>query len=85
MAYEEWDIKQYIAYRKACGNTISNVAVAKAIRLNHRTPGIKKVEKYGGTYLLHVDLEELNNYLVTIKKPIKLQTKKQNGKKHKAY
>lgn len=68
-------VAEYVAYRKKKHNSITPQAVAKAIRLKHRTPGIVKVEMYGGTYVLHVDLEELDGYLVCIKKPVKLQTK----------
>jgi hypothetical protein len=66
-------ILDYVEYRKKKGNVISNIAVAKAIRMKHRTPGIKSFEFIGRTYLLYVDLTELDNYLVTIKKPIKLR------------
>lgn len=69
-------VADYVAYRKTKGNNITCQAVTKAIREKHRTPGIKRTEKYGGTYILHVDLLELDNYLVVIKKPIKLQAKK---------
>lgn len=74
MALQRMSIKDYVEYRKRheYSNEITCIAVAKAIRMGHRTPGIKAHEKYGGTYLLYVDLAELDQYLVTIKKPITL-------------
>lgn len=72
---EKMSIADYVAYRKRKKNKITGQAVCKAIRMGHRTPGIKKAEMYGGTYVLDVDLVELNTYLVYIKKPINLQTK----------
>jgi hypothetical protein len=41
--------KEYASKRR-----ISLSAVTKAIRLKHRLPGIRKVEKYGRFYLLTV-------------------------------
>lgn len=73
MAPKRMTIKEYVDYRKTKKNTISRIAVAKAIRMGHRTPGIKNHEKIGKTYLLYVDLLELDSFLVTIKKPIKLR------------
>lgn len=72
MALQRMTIKDYIDYRKTKGNVISSVAVAKAIRLGHRTPGIKTREKIGKTWLLYVDVIELDEFLVCIKKPFKL-------------
>lgn len=72
MATNRMTIRDYIEYRWSKGNIISNVAVAKALRMGHRTPGIKTFEKIGKTYLLYVNLEELDAYLVSINKPIKL-------------
>lgn len=66
-------VTEYVAYRKKRNNSITPQGVTKAIRLKHNTPGIKKYEMYGGTYVLHVDLEELDNYLVVLKKRSKLQ------------
>lgn len=65
-------IKDYVDYRKNKRNTISRIAVAKAIRMGHRTPGIKAREKIGKTWLLYVDTAELDEFLVYIKKPYKL-------------
>lgn len=62
-------IKDYVEYRDY---DITAVAVAKAIRMGHRTPGVQQYEKIGGTYLLYVDLVELDTYLVCNKKPFKL-------------
>jgi len=73
MAVEMMSVKEYVNYRKAQGNIISTVAVAKAIRLNHRTPGIKCYDMLGGSYILYVDLAELDEFLVTIKKPVNLR------------
>ena len=73
-------VADYVAYRKKKNNVISKQAVTKAIRDNYRKPGIKKIEMYGGTYILYVDTEELDNYLVALKKPFKLQTKIKYGK-----
>jgi len=68
-ALTRMSIKDYVEYREF---DITTVAVAKAIRLGHRTPGIKQYEKIGGTYLLYVDITELDTYLVCNKKPFKL-------------
>jgi hypothetical protein len=72
-ALKQMSIKEYVAYRKAAGNIITTIAVAKAIRMGHRTPGIMSYDKYGGTYLLYVSLQELDSFLVLIKKPTKLR------------
>lgn len=69
-------IKQYIEYRQKKKNRVTNQAITKALRLNHKVPGLISHSMYGGTYVLQVDIEELNNFLVAIKKPIKLQVKK---------
>lgn len=79
MATNKMSVADYVAYRKKQKNNITCQAVTKAIRMRHRTPGITKVEMYGGTYILHVNILELDNYLVAIKKPCKLQTKNQHG------
>lgn len=73
MALTRMSIKEYVEYRLTAGNKISTVAVAKAIRMHHRTPGIKRTEMIGRTYLLWVDITELDSYLVSIKKPVKLR------------
>lgn len=65
-------VKEYVDHRMLHGNKISAQAVTKAIRKGHRTPGITDYDMYGGTYVLHVDIKELNTYLVAIKKPTKL-------------
>lgn len=75
MELKQMSVANYVAYRKKKGNIISRVAVCKAIRLGHRTPGIKSFTKYGGTYILNVHIEELDSFLVFIKKPVKLQQK----------
>lgn len=62
-------IKDYVEYRDF---DITTVAVAKAIRLGHRTPGVKQYEKIGGVYFLYVDLKELDTFLVCNNKPVKL-------------
>lgn len=72
MEVTKMSIKEYVAYRQGKGNKISTVAVSKAIRNGNRTPGIKMHEKYGGTYVLYVDLIELDSYLVCLKKPTTL-------------
>lgn len=64
-------IKEYVEYRDY---DITTIAVAKAIRQGHRTPGIKEYEKIGGTYLLYVDIAELDTFLVCNKKPVKLHS-----------
>ena len=73
MAVEKMSVKEYINYRANKGNKISTVAVCKAIRNKHRTPGIMCHEMFGGTYVLYVDLQELDAFLVTIKKPVNLR------------
>jgi hypothetical protein len=75
MEISTMSVTEYVKYRKSKKNKITTQAITKAIRLNHRTPGIIKTEMYGGTYVLYVNKVELDNYLVAIKKPIKLQTK----------
>lgn len=72
MELKRMTIKDYVEYRKMKKNTISRIAVAKAIRMNHRTPGIISHERIGKTYLLQVNLKELDSFLVSIKKPAKL-------------
>lgn len=76
MAAKKMSVAEYVELRRQHKNIITPQAVTKAIRLRHRTPGIIKYEMYGGTYVLYVDLEELNNFLVAIKKPLKLHTTK---------
>lgn len=68
-------VKEYAEYRTTHGNSITVAAVTKAIRKGHRTPGVWDYEMYGGTYILHVDVKELNSFLVAIKKPVKLHSK----------
>jgi len=65
-------VKEYVEHRNLKGNKISAQAVTKAIRKGHRTPGITNYDMYGGTYILHVDIKELDSFLVAIKKPTKL-------------
>lgn len=72
MATQRMTVKDYVEYRKTKGNQITRIAVAKAIRMEHRTPGVKSFEKIGRTYLLYVNLQELDVFLVSIKKPVKL-------------
>lgn len=72
MALQRMTIKDYVEYRQKKKNTISRIAVAKAIRMQHRTPGIKSFEKIGKTWVLYVDTQELDEFLVYIKKPFKL-------------
>jgi hypothetical protein len=75
MALQKMSVKQYIEYRAERGSRISAQAVSKAILNGYRTPGIVYYEKYGGTYVLHVDTKELDSYLVVLNKPVKLHSK----------
>lgn len=75
MATKKMSVAEYVQLRRQSNNIISQQAVTKAMRKGHRTPGIVFYEMYGGTYILHVDVEELNSFLVAIKKPIILHAK----------
>lgn len=75
MATVKMSVTEYMAHRAKYDNNITRQAVTKALREGYEMPGVKHYEMYGGTYVLHVSLKELNNYLVAINKPVKLRNK----------
>lgn len=75
MATVKMSVTEYIAHRAGYNNKITRQAVTKALREGYNMPGVRHYEMYGGTYVLHISLKELNNYLVAINKPIKLRCK----------
>lgn len=68
-------ITEYVQYREEKGNSITSQGIAKAIREKREIPGVEKCEMYGRTYVLYVNLNLLDKYLVSINKPLKLQRK----------
>lgn len=66
---------EYVEHRRKHGNAITPQGITKAIRTGAFVPGLVNYYKYGGTYVLEVDVAELNRHLVVLKKPIKLRGK----------
>lgn len=60
-------VSEYAAMRD-----ITPQAVIKAIKKNHRTPGVTEVRKIGNQYILTVNVDVLKNSLVVNRKPPKL-------------
>lgn len=47
-------VQEYAVLRK-----IGDSAVRKAIKLNHKLPGVVKLEKFGRAHVLHVDKRKI--------------------------
>lgn len=75
MMIKKMSVVEYVEHRRKHGNAISAQAITKAIRNGAVVPGLVNYYKYGGTYVLEVDIAELNRHLVVLKKPLKLRGK----------
>lgn len=76
MSITKMSVADYVQHREANGNKITPQAIAKAIREERQLPGVEKIEMYGRTYLLYVNIHALDKYLVSIQKPFKLHKKR---------
>ena len=75
MSLSRMTVSEYVEYRWNKGNEITPQAISKAIRKGHKVQGMHRFEKIGNLYIMQINKEELDQFLVSIKKPIKLRRK----------